>query len=195
MSVAVWSPAGDRIAGFTGGAGGRRLIIINLASGEVQSLEGIRPGESVEWAPGRELLYQRADRRNFVLRDPDSGTERPFLASEFAGVWQARYSPDASRVAFARTVDPGTGMSVAVAAVADGVPREIYSGRAAPIGWSDDGASVYLVRESPEKLCTLPTLEFWSQMDVAPDGKELLYTGSTPQGDAWLVEDFDATAR
>lgn len=217
MSQAVWSPTGDRIAGFTEEAGDRRLIIVSLVSGKVQSLAGIRPGESVEWSPGPQLLYQRADRRNFVLRDPDSGAERPLLAEESAGVWQARYAPDGARVAFARTVDPAAGMSVAIAAIADGIAREVYAGRAAPIGWSADGAVVFLVRESPSGLAaggrlteivacpvsggdvsvllTLPGLEFWSQMDVAPDGKELVYTRSTPQGDAWLLENFDPGAR
>jgi Tol biopolymer transport system component len=213
MSVAVWSPEGNRIAGFVEDGTDRRLIIVNLESGDVKSLTGIRTGQSVEWAPGRQLLYQRADRRNYVLRDPDSGAERPLLAVEPAGVWQARYSPDGSRIAFARTMDPAAGMSVAVANVADGAVREIYDGRAAPIGWSPDGEKVFLIRENPASLAagarlaeivacpaaggevrvllTLPTVEFWSWMEVAPDGKELVYTQSTPQSDAWLLEDFD----
>ncbi len=214
----AWSPDGSEILCLLNQRGVASIRRINVATAASQGPLAIDAHREMAWAAGGGVIYQRSDRRNYTRLDLDTGVGRPLLAEDEVAVWQIRAAPDGRSIAFARTSDRASGMSVCVASIADGTVRVLYPGRAAPVGWSADGRRVFLVRDDPdeakvgkrveevvacsvesgriEPVAPLPGMDFgWSAIDVSADGRHIAYARTSTLSDVWVAEDFDPEVR
>ena len=217
MLQLAWSPDGSEIAYLVYEGDAISLQRLDVVKGNVEKVGGVDANKEIAWAAGAGLIFQRSDRRNYMLLDLDSGSQRPLLAKDEPAVWQFRASHDGRFIAFARTANRTSEMSVCIASIDDGVARVLYAGRAAPVGWSTDGRRVFLVRDDPEEaevgrcrvevvacsvedgkvepVGSVPDPSGWSQVDVSGDGRHIAYARKRALSDVWVTEDFDPEAR
>jgi Tol biopolymer transport system component/predicted Ser/Thr protein kinase len=98
----VWSPDGRSIAFGSNEGGATRVWQSPADGGTPQPLAGtsLSPNTfSLEWAPGRNILYQRPGNRNFSMVNPVTATESPLLEVDSIGwIFAPRYSPDGKRL-------------------------------------------------------------------------------------------------
>lgn len=205
----VWSPDGTSVAFGVRRGGGNHVAIVNAAGrGTIKVLEAtaLSGNGTIEWAPGPEILYQRPGLRNFHFLDPDSGVERPLLSADSAAVGfalQVRYSPDQSQVVVLRNRSPRSEAGLYVISLAEGVHRRLTTQPdVSPIGWSEDGRTVYALSTDRRAVLAVPedggmptVVESlpWeaNRVGTTYGGRWFVFESSEATGDVWRIESFD----
>ncbi len=219
----VWSADGQAIA-FASTQGGRPQVwTVNAGGGAPRALSSNNLSDSFDlaWAPGAEILYQETGNRNYYLLQPATREERLFVRDSSVGwMFSPVYSPDGRRIAAQWNRRPNRGIWV----IDRDDRREtlVYKTAAAstmPIGWSDDGTSIYAVEgtnakyrglTSPlgetvtdakilmvpvngGKVKTVASLPFeeTGSVSMTPDGRVFVFTVYSSRSDVWVVNDFD----
>jgi Tol biopolymer transport system component len=205
----VWSPDGTALAFGTRIEGKVAVQTVNLDGGQIRTYQGTEMGENgLAWAPGRRIVYARANDRDFHLLDPETEAEEPLVANDTLGwVGFPHVSPDGERVAFLwnRRAQRGTW----VASLRDSSQTLVYPGRFDPVGWAADGQSVYVREHGAHDILLVPlsdgdgtvaaTVPFANALDCLPverpTGVALLCNVVESVSDAWMIEDFDPGVR
>jgi Tol biopolymer transport system component len=208
----VWSPRGDEIAFGSTGGGVPRIWRVGARGGAPSPFERTSLGDDLAWAPGSHILYQRPGNSEYRFLDPATEREVPLSVGSsssssdpmqfFSFMVSPVYAPDGQRVAINCNCPDGAGVWLAARGKAGGVL--LYEGEhALPVGWSADGASVYVLvpdkrlvlavparRGEPEVVAELPFRRVDSVV-VAPDGARIVCSVPEAESDVWLVDDFD----
>ncbi len=201
----AWSPDGSAIVYCGRRQGALVLRIVTLADGQVRTLEGIRPGESCQlaWAPGHDILYQRAGNRTFGRLDPATGTDVTVSdPNPLAWLFVPSYAPDGMRVALGRNAGPDSASMVVLGLGRATPPHSTGEQQQWPLGWSADGQTIYSKSLDSEKIMAFPagggpgrllaTLPFGSSTctSAVPSGRTLRVVCRVAEstGDAWMVE-------
>jgi Tol biopolymer transport system component len=158
----AWSPHGDRLAYTVATTAGVQLWIVELATGTQGqvSTSGLSERGDVAWTARDEILFYTAGNRNYGVLAPGK-PERTLVADDTIG-WMSSIqpSPDGRRAAVAGTRMP-EGRGVWAISLDDGAVTQIPSNqRTKPVGWSDDGAWVFVVN---------PISEYYSGSVLAMD--------------------------
>ncbi|HEX2569086.1 MAG TPA: protein kinase [Polyangia bacterium] len=217
IGISAWSPDGREIAFPSNVEGRPQVWHVAAMGGEprafAQSEVSYNP-QSLTWAPGELILYQRPGNRNYHLLGPRTEEERPLIvnrASEAEGwIFYSRYSPDGTRVVanWNRKKEGGAGLWIL--SLVDGSERNLAPAPELlkPIGWSADGQWIYVQHESQrqgvtellrisvasgasEPWVTLPFAQSSDCTGMTPDGRRFVCAVSEGDSDAWLVEGFD----
>jgi Tol biopolymer transport system component len=223
----VWSADGNRIA-FASTQGGKpRVWIVDAGGGLPRAISSSDLSDSFDltWSPGSRVLYQVPGNRDYYELDPDTGVERPLVTDRSVGwVFSPVYSPDGRKIAVAWNRRPSRG--IWVIDVRSRYEALVYTTSAAsvmPIGWSADGASVYVVEGKRPiyrgltlprgetvtetkilklavnggdvtTVASLPSAEEIGSVSMTPDGRRFIYTVYSSRSDVWIVEHFDVSA-
>jgi Tol biopolymer transport system component/tRNA A-37 threonylcarbamoyl transferase component Bud32 len=200
----AWDPAGRRLAYGAGTPDGTRLAIINAFGGAPTLVEAARVGEHLAWAPGSLIAYQVPGNRNFRLRDPQTGVERPLISRDSAGwTFWPEYSPDGAQIAiYWNRWERG----IWLVDLANASPVRVVEGWWQPLGWSADGRFIY-ARGEDRAIRRIPRSGGTGVVVTAPEvGDALCVPYERPQGlvwlcskgrtvsDVWLVDNFDPEA-
>jgi serine/threonine-protein kinase len=155
----AWSPDGRRLAFVTIVNGVNKVRTVSVEGGEERTYDRteVSPGLQVAWAPFERMLYQRPGNRNFNWVDPTSGAEEPLVTNDSVGwMFNPVPSPDRRHVAVSWNRPPNPG--VYVISVADGSQTRVGKPDdwAWPLGWSADGAFVYVEDEADNRIRRVP---------------------------------------
>ena len=218
----VWSPDGERIALSVVVDGVTRVATVAASGGDLRFRDEVGAADALDWRPGGRILFRQATSRRFAVLDPETGAIGAAGDSDRIQ-WQARWAPDGERYAVLETnaEEPGD-PRVAVYSLGAGTRRDIYTGVGTPIGWSPDGAEVYLATPEtqagalgesadvkrriailrvparggePALVAVLPPLHLWSSIDLSPDASKLVYSRQDFSSDIWMIENFDRARR
>ena len=214
----VWSPDGETIAFYSDEGNVMGVWIVGVDGGAPKPIESSRgkpADDELVWAPGREILFRRGGLRVIELLDPESGIVRPLIDNPPEGyMFDPCWSPDGKHVAFFWNRPEGgqQHMRTWIVSVEDGTFRMLTDHIAGPITWSTDGAWVYIMQldseeafaaksiykvpsggGEPEKYIDLPfiTAAYPYVLDMAMDGRTLVYLLIEEQSDVWLIDNFD----
>jgi Tol biopolymer transport system component len=218
----VWSADGRQIA-FASTEGGKpRVWTIDAAGGTPRPLSSGDMSSTLDlvWSPGSRVLYQRAGNRDYYALDPATGKEQ-LIARDSSVGWLFRplYSPDGQKIAAFWNRPPNRG--VWIIHTDEQSERLVYKSSIPsmiiPIGWSEDGCSIYAVegkgsglrgREETLKdarilmvpvngddVSTVAALPFGEIGDVSmtPDGRRFIVSVYSSRSDVWIVDNFDAS--
>ena len=216
IGLSGWSPDGQEIAFTSNEEGGAHVWHVAAAGGPPRPYAQSQVSyslQSLTWAPGEMILYQRPGNRNYHLLGPKTEDERPLVTSRAneAGGWifYPRYAPDGKRVVvYWNRKREGGGLWVL--SLTDDTERCLAPAPELlkPIGWSADGQWIYVQHESQGQGLTellrisatsgasqlWVTLPFPQSVDctgMTSDGRRFICTVSEGESDAWLVEGFD----
>ncbi len=227
----AWSPDGDVIAfTATGAEGEMSLWFVSADGGLPVRIEGptMSADGVVTWAPGADPLVNLSGNRNFAIvrtggkadslvRDGVTITDLPMdqLVDNDSIGWmsRARVSPDGESVAveWNRWEGNRSVAGVWLISLQDGsqqvvLPRRQEEDFAYPIGWTGDGAEIYVGREDgifripkfggePEHVLTLPEKTGNCVPLNSSKGIEFVCVRTELTSDVWLVEGFDSGGR
>ncbi|MDH4272273.1 MAG: protein kinase, partial [Candidatus Aminicenantes bacterium] len=109
----VWSPDGAQIA-FGSNEGGKFTVWKMSAQGgglrQFAKTE-LSSSQQIVWAPGSHITYHKTGNRNFMVLDPETGEEIPFVKDESVGwIFDPVYSPDGKKVAVGWNRRPSAGV-------------------------------------------------------------------------------------
>ena len=163
----------------------------------------------VAWTPEGKIAWQQLTGKgapaqffNYAVRDLSTAKET-LLASDSPGGFLSSpmFSPAGDRVVYRWNRMPGSPSGIWIASWPDGRERVLAPGSVAPLGWSRDGRSIYVVRtvDSADLLLmnaetgesrVLMKLPVGIIVDGAAsrDGRTLVVSVQESQGDAWLVD-------
>jgi Tol biopolymer transport system component len=165
----------------------------------------------VAWAPGRLIVYQHSDNRNFGVLDPETGREHPLVADGSVG-WMIAptVSPDGKRLAICWNRTSPRQVALWSMSLVDSAQTLLAPGNLEPFGWSSDGRWIYALSTEPLYMETAvrpgivrvpadggaaqrvmdfpPALEV-SEAAAAPDGSFILVDSET-HSDIWLTGDI-----
>jgi Tol biopolymer transport system component/DNA-binding winged helix-turn-helix (wHTH) protein len=147
--AAAWDPDGRALAFASTEGGVPRLWIVNADGTTPRPLAAadINPNYILSWAPGKRLLYQTANYRNFYVFDPLTGQTEVLLKGNSVGiVSSADASPDGKQLVLTWTGRPQGGLWL-VNEDGEGARllHELTNQSAFnpfAIGWSPDGTEV-----------------------------------------------------
>jgi Tol biopolymer transport system component len=219
----AWSADGHRIAFGSTHGGPPRIWTIPAEGGAPRLLAAVDVSDNLDvaWSPGARILYQRAGNRNYSEIDPRTAAERLVVEDGSPGwIFAPFYSPDARKIAVSWNRAPDRGIWII-----DTTTRRhtlIYrsaAGTVLPIGWSADGAWIYLVegKNAASRGATSHLGETMTQativrvastggnvqtvatiasdeiggVSMTPDGLRFVYPVFTSRSDIWVVDDFD----
>ena len=208
----AWSADGKRIAFGSKEGGAYKVAVVGADGANGRQFGKTRLNEdssaaTVAWSPGRDILYQTPDERNFLVLDPDTGEEQPLLRDESAG-WPfvPKYSPDANKVVVSCR---GQGWGLCVISLVDHSETplrgaELETDPLTPAGWSPDGTLIYAY--SGNKMMSIPAAggtphivftvpEDIAAADVSADGKKFVFSVAETKSDVWIVDNFDPAYR
>ena len=148
----AWSADGSRIAFGSTHGGQPRIWTIPSAGGTPRLLPAVDVSDNLDvvWSPGPRILYQRAGNGNYSEIDPQTAAERLLVEGGSPGwMFGPLYSPDSRSVAVFWNRPPERGIWII-----DTIDRRHWLVRRSktrslmPIGWSADGAWIYVVEGS-----------------------------------------------
>ena len=221
----VWSADGTRIAFGSSHGDQPRIWTVAAAGGTPRALATREVSDNLDvvWAPGARILYQRAGNRNYSEMDPQTATERLLVKDGSPGwMFAPVYSPDSRKVAVMWNRPPTRGVWVIDIDGNDRREALVYPSTAPsarPIGWSADGAWIYVVEGkggifrgatsftgetmteatilrvaskggAVATVAALPPEEIGS-VTMTPDGRRFVYPVFSSRSDIWVVDDFD----
>jgi len=209
----AWSPDDRSLAYIAAIQGGAKIRTVPLEGGYEHTYEATQVGEGLDlaWAPADRILYHRPGNRNFHWLDSTSGAEKPLVTNDLVG-WMFRplVSPDRQQVAvfWNRTPHPG----VYLISSEDGSQTPVGLSNSVPLGWSQDGASLYVEEQSSHHIYRVATrggtrvfiginpYRNVSQHGVGscelnerPSAIALLCSIDESVSDVWMLENFDPT--
>ena len=214
VTWAAWSPDGTRIAFQAGSGAQSRVCCLELASGDTRVLSSQACHGYVYWFPDDRIRYQPLAEgdRNYMLLDPETGREEPLLRGPSRGtIFQTAVSPDGAWLAAAGNRNDVLGVALWLIDLTDQSERLLLEQPAVPVGWSRDGAFVYIVQpigemlsqdveqnrisrlriqdRTLEPLTALPEgdLVFWSDADISLDEDRIAVTVNHTENDLWVA--------
>jgi Tol biopolymer transport system component/DNA-binding winged helix-turn-helix (wHTH) protein len=219
----VWSDDGRSIAFVSTAGGGPQVWRIPADGGTPSRVSAAPVSDSFQlaWGPGKEVLVHQPGNRTFLALDPATRRTRPMFGDGSVGwIFSPVFSPDGGRVAVGWSRAPDFGLWLFD--LGDGTARRVTKDAMLPIGWSSDGASIYVIdgkRSASrdlavdggetitdavvrrvflngriEPVVTLPFAEVGG-IAISPDGRRLVCSVYATSSDVWLVEDFDVSDR
>jgi len=207
----AWSSDSKKIAFGSNEGGAYKVWIVDADGSNTRQfaktqLNGDKIGnlQSITWAPGPNILYQKEGKRNFSILDPETGDEQPLIRNEPDGwLFAARYSPDGKKVAvhWNRERAPN---GLWVISLVDHSETFLHPGICFPAGWSSnarlyafcgsDMLSIPAAPGAPQRtIFSIP--EEISSASVSPDGKKFVYAARDQKSDVWLIDNFDPAYR
>jgi Tol biopolymer transport system component len=147
-----WSPAGTHIAYSVLRDGTPQLWTVDVATGETRRLAHSPMADhgDVAWASPGELLFSALGNAGYRALELATGRERELVPRGLKGwIFSAEPSPDGRQIAV--YVNGPNTHGVWSISLDDGGARQLYLERLTPIGWSEDGAWVY-VQDSERRL-------------------------------------------
>lgn len=219
----VWSDDGRSIA-FVSTAGGAPQVWRIAADGGTPSRVSAAPVSDsfqLAWGPGKEILVHQPGNRTFLALDPATRRTRSLFGDGSVGwIFSPAFSPEGGRVAVGWSRTPDFGLWLFD--LRDGTAHRVTKDAMLPLGWSSDGASIYVIdgkRSASrdlavdggetitdavvrrvflngriEPVVTLPFAEVGGTA-ISPDGRHLVSSVYATSSDVWLVEDFDLSGR
>ncbi len=208
----VWSPDGNEIAFGTTMGGAPRVWKVDVRGGTPEPFNNSSLSRDLAWAPGSKLVYQRPGNSAFHFLDPNGGDETAFMDDAgggsadplqfFSYMASPEYSPDGKQVAINCNCPGGEG--IWIVSVKDSSSKLIHNDSGAfPLGWSADGAWVYALKRATGNVMRIPTgggkveslldipFERVGDIDISPDGTQIVAAVPVTQADIWLIENFD----
>jgi serine/threonine protein kinase len=208
----AWSPHGDRLAYTVATTTGVQLWTVELATGAERRMRtsALSEGGEVAWTARDEILFQTDGNRNYGVLAPGK-PERALIADDTMGwMFQIEPSPDGRRAAvfWNRRAPPDASLrsevqGAWVISLDDGTAAQIWTQRMAPIGWSDDGAWVFLVDGAKAKSGRVlavdasgtgrsrvvldESLPFGTDLRMLPGGEGFAAIEPLWHSDLWLV--------
>jgi hypothetical protein len=187
-----------------------KVRTVSIEGGEERTYERTEVGQGayLTWSPNDRILYKSPGNRNFRWLDPTTEAEEPLVPNgdSIGWMWSATPSPDKRFVAVGWNRAPHPG--VYVISLRDGSqkllgPPQISN---SPLGWSADGAFLYVEDESDGRIRRIP-VRGGSGVIVASNpfkdadcgltegsaGVSLLCTVEEAVADTWVLENFDPT--
>ncbi len=208
----AWSPDGREIAFIAVDEGVPRVFKMSATGENPRPFKRTIASGDLTWAPGKRILYQKPGNRNYSLLDPVTEQETPLLRDESRGwLFAPVYSPDATRVAafWNRKITPDKRERGArVVSLDDTVEKRLAADLSLdsyPVGWSADGAWVYLMtwKETHPVIAKAPAaggpaigvieLPFRnvSMIGSTDNGSRFIVSVVDKRSDVWMVENFD----
>ncbi len=201
----AWSPDGKRLAFTLQRSGTHRVWTIDRSGGAAREHAatevGFEPG-SLTWAPGAEILYQTPGNQRYRALEPDASTTRALLGDGQGRVFDPQWSPDRQSLAVLWNGAPAR-RGLWIVRPGEGAERRLSAEPLMPIGWSEDGGTVYAQNQgnlvftipiqagTPTPLLTLPfEAPKLDGVVMTPDAKTFLVLVDETVSDAWLVEGF-----
>ncbi len=221
----VWSPDGKWIA-FASTRGDKpRVWTVAADGGTPRALSSGNLSDSLDlaWSAGSRILYQETGNRNYYELDPATREERPLISDSSVGwMFSPVYSPDGRKVAVQWSRPPNGGIWIIdIPQRLETLVYKTSAGSVAPIGWSADGRSIYVVEAKPSnardlaaplgetmteakilnvsveggEVSTVASLPFEEIGSVAmtPDGRRFVVTVYRSRSDVWVADNFDVT--
>jgi serine/threonine protein kinase len=210
----AWSPNGRHLAYIATVQGAAKVRTVPVEGGQERTYERTEVGEGtgLAWAPADRILYHRPGNRNFHWVDTTSGAETPLVTNDSVG-WMFRplISPDRQWVAVFWNREPHRG--VYLISPKDGSQTPIGPANSEALGWSRDGASIYVEEEPSRRIHRIPmrggsgvfvgTNPFKGrvhglggcELNDRPATIALLCSVDESRSDIWMIENFDPEDR
>jgi len=204
----AWSPSGRQVAYCTTGEASPEMAIVTLTGTRVAvpATSGLSDGCDIAWGTDDEILYNRVGNRNFAILSLSGRPERLLVSNDSVGFM---FSPlvDASgdRVAVEWNRPRDGGQRIWVISRRDSSQRRLTGGSGRALRWASDGQMLYALLQ--DRVCRLDvsrpdSVEATafpacpgSTADVSADGSRMVCTDGQTTSDAWLIRNFDPTAR
>jgi Tol biopolymer transport system component len=214
----VWSTDGRSIA-FVSTSGGRPQVWRVGAEGGLPARLSPAPVSdsfALAWSSGTQILFHQPGNRNFLALDFLTGRTRPYFGDGSDGwIFSPTFSPDGRHVAVGWS---RKNWGLWLIDTSDGSGRLVTKDAMLPIGWSPDGASIYVIdgKRAAYRDLTAETGETFTQVTVrrvslsgriepvvdlpfgevggvalSPDARRLVCVVYSTGSDVWLVEPFD----
>jgi serine/threonine protein kinase/Tol biopolymer transport system component len=208
----AWSPDGQHIAFISNQNGGAKVWTVKANGGAAQPLEGTKAaGTNFElaWFPSRDVVYQKQGVRNVLRVNSQTEEESPIIRDDSVGwvPWKPTFSPDGKKIAVLWNRHP---IGLWILSLEPYSETLLLAGDVQPFGWSPDGKYVYAIRgreiikvglASPNQFASVVTLfadvsnveSPGSDVNLSPDGREIVVNIGEAKSDVWLMENFDPT--
>ena len=148
--MVAWSPDGTQILAGTTHGGRRRLVLIDVETGEFEIERRFGFGSMLAWSENGHVFLQSRDARGYHEIDLETATERRLFSDDVSRyLWQLEPSPDGRQIAILETESERfDGPRVLRVDLETREVAVLFEGLATPIGWSGDGEWVYLITET-----------------------------------------------
>ncbi len=172
-SSPVWSPDGGQIAFLCWQLGGYRVAVMDSSGGLLRVFEkSLVSAETrqILWSPDQKILYEQPGNRNFILLDPQNGSEQTLLTNDTVGwIFSPQISPGGDKIAaqwnrFLRVAGDRAGRGLWVISLKDSSQTLVYSSPSTYLwclGWSTDGKWIYFAIMTPPEETDPSHLGSW----------------------------------